>query len=125
MGNRLLAIGYGLLVVLAACFSERDATAPPAEGVCSLPVGEGVPGSTLVIVRAFTFTPAEVRVRPGDRVTWVNCDPDPHTSTADGGQWSSPLLSSGDAFTHTFDAVGDFPYHCEPHPFMLARVIVE
>ena len=125
MGNRLLAIGYGLLVVVAACFSERDATAPPAEGVCSLPVGEGVPGSTLVIVRAFTFTPAEVRVRPGDRVTWVNCDPDPHTSTADGGQWSSPLLSSGDAFTHTFDAVGDFPYHCEPHPFMLARVIVE
>jgi plastocyanin len=125
MGNRLLAIGYGLLVVLAACFSERDATAPPAEGVCSLPVGEGVPGSTLVIVRAFTFTPAEVRVRPGDRVTWVNCDPDPHTSTADGGRWSSPLLSTGDAFTHTYDAVGDFPYHCEPHPFMLARVIVE
>ena len=125
MGNRLLAIGYGLLVVLAACFSERDATAPTAEGVCSLPVGEGVPGSTLVIVRAFAFTPAEVRVRAGDRVTWVNCDPDPHTSTADGGQWSSPLLSSGDAFTHTFDAVGDFPYHCEPHPFMLARVIVE
>ena len=125
MGYRLLAIGYGLLVVLAACFSERDATAPPAEGVCSLPVGEGVPGSTLVIVRAFTFTPAEVRVRAGDRVTWVNCDPDSHTSTADGGQWSSPLLATGDAFTHTFDAVGDFPYHCEPHPFMLARVIVE
>jgi plastocyanin len=125
MGNRLLAIGYGLLVVLAACFSERDATAPPAEGVCSLPVGEGVPGSTLVIVRAFTFAPAELRVRAGDRVTWVNCDPDPHTSTADGGQWSSPLLSTGDAFTHTFDAAGDFPYHCAPHPFMIARVIVE
>jgi plastocyanin len=119
------AIGYWLLVGLAACFSERDATAPPAEGVCSLPVGEGVPGSTLVIVRAFTFTPAEVRVRAGDRVTWVNCDPDPHTSTADGGQWSSSLLSTGDAFTHTFDAVGEYPYHCEPHPFMTARVIVE
>ena len=120
----LLAIGCWLVVITAACFSEREATAP-VEGVCSLPVGEGVPGSTLVIVRAFTFTPAEVRVRPGDRVTWVNCDPDQHTSTADAGQWSSPLLSTGDAFTHTFDAVGDFPYHCEPHPFMTARVIVE
>jgi plastocyanin len=122
---RLLAIGCGLLLGLAACFSERDATAPPAAGVCSLPVGEDVPGSTLVIVRAFTFTPAELRVRPGDRVTWVNCDPDAHTSTADGGQWSSPLLSTGDAFTQTFDAVGEYPYHCEPHPFMTARVIVE
>ena len=123
MGYWLLAIGY-LLAALAGCFSERDPTAP-VEGVCSLPVGEGVPGSTLVIVRAFTFTPPELRMRAGDRVTWVNCDPDSHTSTADGGQWSSPLLSTGDAFTHTFDAVGDFPYHCEPHPFMTARVIVE
>jgi plastocyanin len=64
-------------------------------------------------------------VRAGTRVTWVNCDPDSHTSTADGAQWSSPLLATGDAFTHTFDAAGDFPYHCEPHPFMTARVIVE
>ncbi len=132
MGNRLLAIRYwllatgsGLLIIVGACFSERDATAPPAEGVCSLPVGEDVPGSTLVIVRAFTFTPSELRVRAGTRVTWVNCDPDSHTSTADGAQWSSPLLATGDAFTHTFDAAGDFPYHCEPHPFMTARVIVE
>jgi plastocyanin len=124
MSYRLLALGVLLLSVIAACFSERDATGP-VEGVCSLPVGEGVPGSTLVIVRAFTFTPAELRVRAGDRVTWVNCDPDAHTSTADGGQWSSPLLSTGDAFTQTFDAVGEYPYHCEPHPFMTARVIVE
>lgn len=125
LATRYWPLVVGCLLPVAGCFSERDATAPPAEGVCSLPVGEGVPGSTLVIVRAFTFTPVEVRVRAGDRVTWVNCDPDPHTSTADGGQWSSPLLSTGDAFTHTFDAVGDFPYHCEPHPFMTARVIVE
>ena len=123
MSCRLL-LSLLLLAVMAACFSERDATGP-AEGVCSLPVGEGVPGSTLVIVRAFTFTPSELRVRAGDRVTWVNCDPDAHTSTADGGAWSSPLLSNGAAFTHTFDAVGDYPYHCEPHPFMTARVIVE
>jgi plastocyanin len=50
---------------------------------------------------------------------------DPHTSTADGGQWASPLLANGDAYTQTFEVVGDFPYHCEPHPFMTARVIVE
>src|SRR5688572_25726469 len=104
MSRRLLAMSFVLLAGIAACFSEREATAP-VDGVCSLPVGEGIPGSTLVIVRAFTFTPAELRVRAGDRVTWVNCDPDPHTSTADGGGWASPLLSTGDAFTHTFDAV--------------------
>jgi plastocyanin len=109
---------------LAACFSEREATAPP-EGVCSLPLGEGVPGSTIVVIRDFTFEPADLRVRAGDRVTWINCDEDPHTSTADGGQWTSPLLAPGDGFTQTFSTAGEFVYHCEPHPFMTGRVLVE
>ncbi|MGH7508372.1 MAG: cupredoxin domain-containing protein [Gemmatimonadales bacterium] len=111
-------------VVLAGCFSQRDATAP-VEGVCSFPVGEGVPGSTLVVIRGFAFQPGDVRVRAGERVTWVNCDTDAHTSTADAGQWASPLLAPGDGFTQTFPAVGEFSYHCEPHPFMIGRVIVE
>ncbi len=96
-----------------------------AEGECSFPVGEGIPGSTIVVIRNFTFEPAEVRVRAGERVTWVNCDEDAHTSTADAGAWSSPFMEPGDAFTQAFDAPGDLPYHCEPHPFMHGRVIVE
>ena len=118
-----LTILLGLLVV-AGCFSQHEATAP-AEGACSVSVGEGVPGSTLIVVRGFAFTPSEVTVRVGDRVTWINCDEIQHTSTADGGQWSSPLISSGEAFTETFQTAGDFPYHCEPHPFMTGRVIVQ
>jgi plastocyanin len=108
---------------LAACFSERGATAP-VEGECRLPLGETIPGSTIVVIRGFAFNPPEVRVRPGGHVTWVNCDEASHTSTADEGEWSSPLLAPGDAFTRTFETVGEFAYHCEPHPFMKGRVIV-
>jgi plastocyanin len=64
-------------------------------------------------------------VGAGQRVTWINCDEDQHTSTADAGQWTSPLLAPGDAFTQTFATTGVFSYHCEPHPFMTGRVIVE
>ena len=116
-----IVLGLG---ILAGCFSEREATAP-VEGTCSIPLEEGVPGSTLVVIRGFAFGPTEVRVRPGERVTWINCDQDPHTSTADAGEWASPLLATGDAFTQTFSAVGEFSYYCEPHPFMTGRVIVE
>jgi plastocyanin len=120
-----LGLTIGLTsAALAGCFSEHQATAP-VEGVCSFPVGEGVPGSTIVVIQKFAFGPAEVRVRAGERVTWINCDEDPHTSTADGGQWASPLLVPGDGFTQTFSTPGDFPYHCQPHPFMTGRVIVE
>ena len=120
-----LGMAAGLTAAgLAGCFSQREATAP-VEGVCSLPVGEGVPGSTLVVIRGFAFGPLDVRVRAGERITWVNCDTDAHTSTADGGQWASPLLAPGDAFTQAFATTGEFSYHCEPHPFMTGRVIVE
>jgi len=124
LGTLGLAIGFAS-ATLAGCFSEREATAP-TEGVCRFPLEEGIPGSTVVIIRGFAFGPTEVRIRVGDRVTWVNCeDAESHTSTADGGQWASPLLPPGAAFTQAFAAAGEFPYHCEPHPFMTARVIVE
>lgn len=127
VGRVVALIGTGFALsggLLAGCFSEHEATAP-LEGSCGLPLGEGIPGSTLVVIRGFAFGPTEVRVRPGERVTWVNCDQDQHTSTADGGQWTSPLLSSGDAFTQTFASPGEFPYHCDPHPFMTGRVVVQ
>jgi plastocyanin len=118
-----LAIGLSSAAV-AGCFSEHAATAP-VEGVCSFPVGEGVPGSTIVVIQKFAFGPADVRVRAGERITWINCDVDAHTSTADGGQWASPLLSPGDGFTQAFPSAGEFAYRCVPHPFMTGRVIVE
>lgn len=120
-----LGVGLGLVASsLAGCFSEREGTAP-VQGVCSVELGEGLPGSTVVVIRNFAFEPAEVRVSPGERVTWINCDPEQHTSTADAGQWASPLLSPTQVFTATFPSPGDFSYHCEPHPFMTGRILVE
>jgi hypothetical protein len=40
---------------LAACFSERGATAP-VEGECRLPLGENIPGSTIVVIRGFAVS---------------------------------------------------------------------
>ena len=120
-----LALAAGISAgALAGCFSGREATAP-VEGECRFPIGDGLPGSTVVVIRGFAFGPAEVRVRAGERVTWINCDEDAHTSTADGAEWQSPLLAPGDIFTQTFPSAGAFDYHCEPHPFMTGQVIVE
>lgn len=110
---------------MVGCFSERGDTTAPGEGECRFPVDEVIPGSTVVVIRGFAFGPAEVRVRAGERVTWINCDVDSHTSTADGGEWASPLLAPGAAFTQEFPGAGEFAYHCDPHPFMTGRVIVE
>jgi amicyanin len=117
-----LAVG----ALAAGCFSEHDPAAP-VEGVCRLPVDQGVPGSVVVPIANFAFSPAEVRIRVGQTVTWVNCEENAtsHTSHANGEEWASPLLAPGQAFSHEFDRAGTFDYHCDPHPFMTGRVIVE
>jgi len=129
-GATVLAVLFLSAATLGAlaCVSEREPTAPLAAGTCAIPLDGDVLGSTVVAIKDFAFHPANVTVRAGERVTWVNCDDpggDAHTSTSDANGWSSPLLPAGQHFTHTFGAAGAFPYHCEPHPSMTGTVTVE
>lgn len=122
----LLAAAVAAVVAAGACFSERSATGPVA-GTCRLPVNDSVPGSVVLPIADFAFLPAELHVHAGQTVTWVNCEESAtsHTSHADGEEWSSPLLGPGASFSHRFDQPGTFDYHCDPHPFMTGRVVVE
>ncbi len=73
----------------------------------------------------FSFRADTTRVTPGTIVRWINRDQVAHTSTADAGEWESPLIGPGEKFEQRFDEEGDYPYHCMPHPFMRGVVIVE
>lgn len=130
-GAGVISLIAAMLFALAGCFSERHAgPTEPAEARCTLAVNSPVFGSAqaLIAMRDFAFLPAEIRVPRGTTVTWVNCEPpaiDPHTSTSNARLWASRLLSSGETFSRTFNEAGRYPYHCEPHPFMKAVIIVE
>lgn len=125
-----VAIGVaGCVVAAFACFSERGSgpsVNPAAE--CTVPVSVIDSTHYIVAIRDFAFHPDSISVPVGATVTWVNCEDvgqEPHTTTADGGAWSSPDLSPSNRFSHTFPAGGAFPYHCTPHPFMLGKVVVQ
>lgn len=121
-------IAAGNVLAPIACFSERaSGPAIDLEG-CDVSLPAEAFGSSIVIIRDFAFEPAQVSVKPGSKVTWVNCDlpgSDSHTSTADAGAWDSPLLAPGSTFTRTFAGAGAFPYHCEPHPTMRGTITVD
>lgn len=121
-------VAVSAAVFAVACVSERTSSPDnPLEG-CNAQLPADAIGSTIVAVRDFNFTPSTIRIRPGTKVTWVNCgapSDQAHTSTADGGQWSSNLLAPGATYTREFAETGSFPYHCEPHPFMKGTVVVE
>jgi len=121
------AISGGALVL--ACFSERG-SAPngPSAAECQVPVSIIDSLHYLVAIRNFGFHPDSLNVPRGATVTWVNCEDvgtEPHTTTSDSAVWSSPDLAPGNRFSHTFTAAGSFPYHCTPHPFMIAKVVVQ
>ena len=86
------------------------------------------------------FVPRDVRGTIGisNNVVWTNNDITGHTVTTDdgyvdliNGEFDSidqlgAILLPGETFEFTFTQVGEYPYHCEPHPWMQASVeIVE
>jgi plastocyanin len=127
-GVRFLA-AVTMAAALGACFSERRPPTALDDLECSVALPTPGSNQVLVAIRDFAFHPAELRFPAGTTVTWINCEPaavEAHTSTADGGAWSSPSLQPvGGTFSHTFVSPGRFDYHCAPHPFMRGTVVVE
>ena len=75
-----------------------------------------------VEIRDFVFVPATLRVRPGDRITWINRDIAPHTVTAADESWDSGEMPQGATYTHTVKADQTDNYFCRFHPSMTARL---
>lgn len=129
--RKALALLFGSITagaIVLACFSDRSAGPVNSGAECRVPVTVVDSMHFLVAIRDFAFHPDSLSVPPGATVTWINCEDAgiaAHTTTSDGGVWNSPDLSPGDRFSHTFPAQGAFPYHCTPHPFMTAKVVVQ
>ena len=78
-----------------------------------------------VTIQDFAFSPSEVTVSAGTKVTWRNLDPAEHTVTAVEGDFGSDPLTEGDAFAHLFDRLGTYIYRCAIHPEMKGKVRVQ
>ena len=79
-----------------------------------------------VLIQNFHFKPAQITIKRGMKVRWINKDSMAHTATANNGRsFDSGRLSKGESYTHTFKSKGKKKYHCEIHPFMKGSVIVK
>jgi plastocyanin len=80
-----------------------------------------------ITIDNFTFTPAQLKVAPGTKVTWVNNDDIPHqiVDATDARAIKSPPLDTGDRFSFVYAKTGTYPYFCGLHPHMQGTVIVQ
>lgn len=82
-------------------------------------------GSELVRVKItdLAFSPAEITVRPGDTVEWVNEDFIDHTATETSEAWDVAIPAEKSAQLKLTRA-GTFSYFCRMHPGMTGTVHV-
>lgn len=71
------------------------------------------------------YVPADLTVAPGTTVTWHNGGQYSHTVKANDGSFDSGYIVPGAQWQHTFDKAGEYPYHCEPHPWKKGVVHVK
>ncbi len=74
----------------------------------------------------FSFSPSSLTIHVGENVTWTNNAGTNHdvvsNNTAD--PFDSGILAVGHSFTHEFNVIGVFPYHCSIHPTMTGTITV-
>ena len=79
-----------------------------------------------VAIDNFSFSPNTLTLSVGGTVTWTNHDNVPHVvSSADNQFKKSPLLKTGQSFSHTFATTGSYPYLCSIHPRMTGKIIIK
>lgn len=91
--------------------------------------GDGAPSDTnpVSITGSLTFSPGDLTIHVGENVTWTNDASVVHTVVSDGSSlesFSSGTLTNGETYTHRFDQIGDYPYHCSIHPSMTGTIHV-
>ncbi|MDH3361780.1 MAG: PEFG-CTERM sorting domain-containing protein [Nitrosopumilus sp.] len=114
----LLLTITAMIVSIPSAFAEQVTV--------SLPAGSSVPGCEETNK---CYIPSKITIHPGDKVVWSNDDTAAHTVTsgtpANGsdGKFDSSLFMAGTTFSHTFDTLGEYPYYCIVHPWMIGSVL--
>lgn len=76
----------------------------------------------LVTIKSFSFRPANLTIKKGTSVKWVNNDGVPHSVTSD--TFKSGVLNEGNFFQYTFTTPGTYSYGCSFHSDMKGSIVV-
>lgn len=77
-----------------------------------------------VTIKDMVFDPAELHVKKGDAVIWVNKDIVSHNITQfPDSKWTSGTLADGKSWKKKMDK--SFDYFCSIHPTMKGKIVVD
>jgi plastocyanin len=115
-GFALLTMATVLGLTLLGLATVREATASGASATAS--------AAQPVKINHFAFHPGTLRIKRGSRVAFTNTSPITHTAS-DPGTFNTGHIKPGTSVVVRFKKKGTFAYHCEIHPFMKGKIVVE
>lgn len=139
MKNGLFVLSITLILVVSCGCTQSSAPVQPTATMTvnaqisvlptvttQLPQMTNSVSDNTVRINNFAFDPANITVRAGSIVRWVNGDTVPHRIQFDDKHISASfILAPSDSWSQKFDEPGIYPYICLIHPEMHGTVIVE
>jgi plastocyanin len=138
MKNGLILLAITIILVCVCGCTQTAApvqpiatvTSPPQttemQTVTATPTLQKTPSvsENTIRIKNFAFDPANITMKVGSTVRWVNQDSVPHRILfADGAD--STILAPSQSWSRKIDKAGTFDYSCTIHPTMQGTVIVE
>jgi plastocyanin len=108
----VVAVAFGLM--LAGIHSAGAASGPTA----------AVSKVAKVDINNFAFHPPTLTVAKSASVTFSNSSKVSHTATR-GGAFDTGVIKPGKSVSVRFTQNGTFAYHCEIHPLMHGKIVVD
>lgn len=78
-----------------------------------------------IVIKGFMFSPTNITIKVGSKVTWTNQDEEPHIVASDNGTFRSAALDTDESYSFKFDKPGTYHYVCTIHPRMIGTITVE
>jgi plastocyanin len=95
---------------------------PPTPAPAPTPTPGQATGDVIIV--DFAFTPSDLTVDAGTRITFANRGAALHTVTATDGSFDSGLIAAGGTYQRVFATPGTFPILCALHPTMTGTIRV-
>lgn len=111
------ALSVSTAIVLSGCSSDQT-TAPATSAPAA---------ANTIVIKNFAFSPADLTVAPGAKVTVTNEDTVAHTVTATGDKaFDTGDIAGGKTVTFTAPSTdGSYPYICSIHTYMQGTLVVK
>jgi plastocyanin len=122
----MLLTAVAVLLVGVACGGSSTTAGGSSTASAGAGSSAAATAPNTIMIKDFMYSPAEITVAPGAKITVTNADKAAHTVTAGDKAFDTGNIAPGQTGQLTAPTKpGSYPYICTIHPYMTGMLIVK